>query len=75
MIDGVVLLCPPADVCLLRGIQRNLAARAALKQSAATEADLNKIVIQIVNDLRHYDNYLGLAYQTTVAQLATHCDL
>ncbi|WP_333795955.1 hypothetical protein [Rheinheimera sp.] len=72
LIDAVVLLCPPADICLSRVIQRNLS---AVNQASATEADLNKAIVQINNYLRRYDDYLGLAYQTTVAQVATNCDL
>lgn len=75
LIDAVVLLCPPADICLSRVIQRNLAACAALKQSAATEANFNKTLMQIANYLRRYDDYLALIYQATVAQVARNCDL
>lgn len=72
LIDRVVLLNPPAELCLSRVIQRNLS---ALTQGAATDAELNKAVVQIGNYLRRYDEYLRLAYQTTVAQVAQNSDL
>lgn len=72
LIDRVVLLNPPAELCLSRVIQRNLS---ALIQGAATDEELSKAVAKIGNYLRRYDEYLRLAYQTTVAQVAQNSDL
>lgn len=71
LIDGVVLLRPPADICLSRVIQRSLSAL----DKAVAETALTAKVAQIRNYLRRYDDYLGQAYQSTVAQVATNCDL
>jgi uridine kinase len=64
LLDKVVLLKVPQEICLSRVIQRNLA------QNSAADAR-----VHIQNYLQRYDDYLQQAYQATVAQVATNCDL
>lgn len=75
LIDVVVLLNPPPELCLSRVIQRNLSARKHIAELPAQGMDAIQAVAQIRCYLSCYDEYLRDAYQTTVAQVAQNCDL